>query len=611
MTAGRLAAAKPAATTNTTLYKCPIEKTASTVLEVCNQSSSASSYRVALRDYDQVLTLDSANYQLTKGNVITNYTIGISPGISTTELDPSDVIQLGDNKGSFKYHDIIKPTATITYPTKVASIDTVSINPSTLVGTFSVGDQVTGDTTGLVATIYQVGTLSLYFGIDPIEAADTSFIVNTDTGITTNDFLCLGGEVTLVTGITGYSVSVTRAQLGTTAGIHLAGIPYTVIRSTATTTTVNEGAPFDSADTVLTVTSSTGLSVGDYIRIGTEILTISSIVGDDLTVSRGSFGTTAATHADAATVTRHSLVISGFAQFFGLTEEIDNGSGATVNLNITASPSGVFNPFDKFVFDFLGTGDFEFSTSIPIDGDRTVRFTQADASNTDNTLRFSLSPDGTNVGGTQYVIGVIINGTAGTSGAYSQIDLDIETLNTNNQIFIYSASTPGITNGGSILVDLTPNYNSILLYDLNGSVNVNDTFSVNNVNYTITSATAGSYGYVMDKTSTSLKVSLGTGSTAFVGTNTFLDSPKTPGEDRVLVTVSSVSTIRDEDYIAYDKAISGNITDRTTGIVVGPGQSVMVYSTANTLSYIAHGFEDGTTDFSPVYYYREVSSAPQ
>ena len=71
MTAGRLAASKPGATTNTVLYRTPITKSASTVLQVCNQSGSGASYRAALRDYEQVLHLDGLNtsaYKFAKVN---------------------------------------------------------------------------------------------------------------------------------------------------------------------------------------------------------------------------------------------------------------------------------------------------------------------------------------------------------------------------------------------------------------------------------------------------------------------------------------------------------------------------------------------------------------
>ena len=70
MTAGKLASVKPAATTNTFLYRAPITTATSAVLNVVNQSGSGATYRAALRDYDQVLTLDASSYKYRKGNVV-------------------------------------------------------------------------------------------------------------------------------------------------------------------------------------------------------------------------------------------------------------------------------------------------------------------------------------------------------------------------------------------------------------------------------------------------------------------------------------------------------------------------------------------------------------
>ena len=55
-----------------------------------------------------------------------------------------------------------------------------------------------------------------------------------------------------------------------------------------------------------------------------------------------------------------------------------------------------------------------------------------------------------------------------------------------------------------------------------------------------------------------------------------------------------------EDYIAYDKAIAANAVDRTTGIVVGPGQNILVYSSAGDIAYNVTGFESVSDDFTVV-----------
>jgi len=64
------------------------------------------------------------------------------------------------------------------------------------------------------------------------------------------------------------------------------------------TANINEGGQFSASDTTLTVTDGTVFSVGNYIKIDDEILFITAISTNDLTVERGRLGTTASTHED-------------------------------------------------------------------------------------------------------------------------------------------------------------------------------------------------------------------------------------------------------------------------------------------------------------------------
>ena len=604
MNAGKLAAAKPAATTNTTLYRSPINEATSAVLEVCNQSGTTASYRAALRDYDQVLTLDSASYAFRSGNVVSNYKLTLSPGISTDQFDPGDNVILDNSQGNFKISDIDKPTATITYPTKVEPIGSVIVDFSQQTGTFAVGNTITGATTGLTAVIYRVSNLTLFTKIPQVATGTTSVYINNVTGVLANDFLSTGGEIMQISAITGYNITVTRGQLGTTAVVQTPGSTANIFRGTATTTTINEGATFSASDTTLTVTSATGIVIGNYLRIDNEILQVSSVSGSDITVIRGAFGSIAATHTDGATVTLQQLILTCNFQFFALTETISNGSGATVPLNIQSGGGlSAYTQILSFVYDF-GSGTYQYSPNISVDSDRIVRFTQVDSSNTGYPLRLSTSQDGTHTGGSAWTTGVTIVGTPGSSGSYIEIDLSIENIATTSTFYIYGI-VANMNGQGGLLVDLTPNYSQVYIYDPSKTITTSDTFRLNNVNYTVTAVTPGPYGYVRGFTSTALKVSLGKGSSSFAGTNTFYDSPLTPAAARTLATVSSVSVINDEDYIYYGKSVSANSNDRTTGLVVGPGQSIMVYSSVADLSYVLQGFSDTTSDFAVVHYIRE------
>ena len=78
---GLLAQSKPAANTNTVLYKAPIGQSASAVLTVANDGT-GSAYSAALKDWDQKLTLDASNYLLHPGDVITAYRIEVDTNLT-------------------------------------------------------------------------------------------------------------------------------------------------------------------------------------------------------------------------------------------------------------------------------------------------------------------------------------------------------------------------------------------------------------------------------------------------------------------------------------------------------------------------------------------------
>ena len=66
-------------------------------------------------------------------------------------------------------------------------------------------------------------------------------------------------------------------------------------------------------------------------------------------------------------------------------------------------------------------------------------------------------------------------------------------------------------------------------------------------------------------------------------------------------TVSIATTfVNAEDYIAYDDALAANTAERITGLVVGPGQNIIVYSSAADISYNVTGFESASEDYVQV-----------
>lgn len=85
----------------------------------------------------------------------------------------------------------------------------------------------------------------------------------------------------------------------------------------------------------------------------------------------------------------------------------------TITLNVTvADDSG--NKY--YISTYTGS-----APSIELIKGNTYRFDQSAASNDGHPLRFSVQPNGTHAGGSEWVDGVTVVGTAGTSGAYTQI----------------------------------------------------------------------------------------------------------------------------------------------------------------------------------------------
>ena len=147
------------------------------------------------------------------------------------------------------------------------------------------------------------------FTVTTFSAVDTTLTVADSTDFDVSDLLLIDAELLSITAVSGNDVSVTRGQLSTAATSHAAASDITLIEPTASVTTIDEGGTFTDSDTTLTVTSVASLSVStnDYIRIDDEILRVTAIAGDDLTVTRAQLGTSAAAHTNSSTVTKQTV----------------------------------------------------------------------------------------------------------------------------------------------------------------------------------------------------------------------------------------------------------------------------------------------------------------
>ena len=669
MPAGKLASVLPAATTNTFLYRTPITGATSSVLSVVNQSSTAATYRVGLRDYDQLLTLDASSYNYRRGNIISSYVVQIIPGITNQSITAGTLVPVETTEATFRYLDVLVDSSIKEIPVQTACIGNVSLAAAPTGGSIDAGETITG-AKGFTATAFTYNTTGgagFTASIAKVSESATSVYIANSTNPLAGDMLCIydqyaltpSYELVTISAIdtTTNIVTIARGALGTTARKISPGTRAQLLDPTTTTTTLSAGIV--AGDTSLTVASSTGLTVGDYLRIGNELMFIDAIVGTTITVTRAQCGTTAAAHSGGATVT--FILENGYCilQYFDSGEALTIQGGGTATLSAYINTTNPFNPTERFIYDVNENGVFEDPTSLSLDVGRTYRFLQSDSSNATNTLRFR-----TAASTTDFTTGVTVNGTAGTAGAYTQIVVG----NTTTNVEIYAGVNGTVTNFGfattSIVIVTNPVYNKIFVYDVDGTLEVGHSFATNTGTQDVEFFYPAPYGYVHSYSGSTLKVStglnsaawqtsitttitgtsgqktvtvgsvaglapgmsitgtgiaannvivsiagttltLGTANTAAVSGNgtfkfLFYDTPRENGSNRnyvTLTTAGSATDVNSEDYIVYDKSVAGASVDKHTGLVVGPGQSVVVYSSTATVGFVLDGFEDNTGDF--------------
>ena len=612
MTAGRLAAAKPGATTNTTVYRCPTTVTGSTVLNVCNQSGSAVTYRTALRDYDQVLHLSGTQsstgaaaspLKFAKGNPITAYKLKTNPGFQDAAAIPGTTFT-STNGAIASILDVFKPTSDVTYYTIVAPVSQTQLAANSQAGTFSNGETITGATSGLTAVYRGGADTELTLQFTDVTTAATTFNISRNTGLADGMYLTLGiaqntdgspasTEVVSInaSGIntTTNVVTVTRGALGTTPYAIPAGRVTNAWSASATVTTIDEGATFASGDQTLTVADSTGFVSGSKMLIDNEILNITDVAGNDITVERGQYGTGDVDHNNGATVTL--LTDNGvyLANYFTEAENISGGtSNASATLGFSTATDAVIN--NKYLLSLTQGSGHILENSVSIRTDRTYKFDLSDSSCNNYPLKFSADesegPNADPTPGTEYTAGVSKVGTAGTGGAYTSIAV---TTSTEINTFAYADGSPAGSTlgiGFSLAVDEDPAYEEIYIYDVKGEALVaGDSFTVNSVTYTVLASgvTAGPFGYVQsyDPVNAHLKIALGEGSAGFTAGTEFYDTPTLNNGTRLLAEVVdgkilTINSVGAADGSRAAGTYSISAPSGTTGSGTGDTYSIVV-----------------------------------
>ena len=150
------------------------------------------------------------------------------------------------------------------------------------------------------------------------------------------DATATGTEViTIDTGgidVNNNTLTVTRGVYGTTASPIPGGQYAKSFIDSATASTINEGATFTAADVTLTLTDATGFLEGSFIRVGNEIMSVTTVAGNDLTIVCGQYGTSAVDHNDGSAVTQMTDAGDYYLNFFTESEGLQGGtSNATIS----------------------------------------------------------------------------------------------------------------------------------------------------------------------------------------------------------------------------------------------------------------------------------------
>lgn len=175
---GILGQSKPAANTNTVLYKAPYNQSASSVLTIANDGT-GSAYSVGIKDWSQKLTVGASNYLLHEGDIFTSYRITMNNTFDTNAGFTSGLfLQTDDQEKSFNFESYFVPEFTTIF---VKEIGIRQITVESVTGSFVVGDTVTtgaspNDTTATLFAINEEGALPvLYLGPSTINGTGAEF----------------------------------------------------------------------------------------------------------------------------------------------------------------------------------------------------------------------------------------------------------------------------------------------------------------------------------------------------------------------------------------------------------------------------------------------------
>jgi phage tail sheath protein FI len=105
-------------------------------------------------------------------------------------------------------------------------------------------------------------------------------------------------------------VTVTRAGFSTYSAQNIGlGTAFTLFNKQLSTLIDNAGtSPTDSSTTTIYVSTSAGITTASFLLVDSEIMDVTSVVGNTLGVTRASYGTTATSHIDSSIVSVFTVI---------------------------------------------------------------------------------------------------------------------------------------------------------------------------------------------------------------------------------------------------------------------------------------------------------------
>lgn len=142
------------------------------------------------------------------------------------------------------------------------------------------------------------------------------------------------------------SLTVTRGVWGTSNISHVSGVTVTDITGGAVAITSLSAAITTTSQTSVSLTSTTGFGVGDFIQVGTEIMKVTgggNPLTNPLTVIRGARSTTASTYSSGTTVkdVTHDRIFVGVAVAASSEPCTTPSGGCSLIFDVTAPPLSV------------------------------------------------------------------------------------------------------------------------------------------------------------------------------------------------------------------------------------------------------------------------------